>query len=379
MLRVSVVCVLLAAPVLLFRDGSLGETWRVFHVTDQTLGEISLLTDVSLERLIALNQLDGSQVRWGQGLLVPTNAKTRVLPRWRRAEPAPGWRECHAVGWVPLEEKPDARCVKRVCAGEACACSHEDTVELSFGDAQWTTQTMFSELDGFLHARVDLDGDGAFESVVSLREGVGNGIAVEWWQHTVISGGRPVASFHTVESGHAFVEQPRGCAFLATGTDWREDQLRGEGLYWVGQLHVLQGGAMRAVGPEVSRRYTHRFAAQRWATLEHAPARVVPWFSDEGAFVWPHEEEERTCRTTVVVREAAEGRFELDGLGTWQPRGWHEEGEPVAPEYDALIDVTTGAPLLEDYRPFGEVSWSGRTVTVCDAVVDGRPRTTLGL
>ena len=107
------------------------------------------------------------------------------------------------------------------------------------------------------------------------------------------------------------------------------DQLRGEGSYWIARLHVLKNGAMRAVGPEVARRYTHRFAAQRWEGLDREVAQPIPWFSDVGGFSFPEEQPARTCRETSVVFEDDEARFDLGPLGVFEPRdSWREEPLP---------------------------------------------------
>lgn len=76
--------------------------------------------------------------------------------------------------------------------------------------------------------------------------------------------------------------------------------------------------------------------------------------------------------SVLSVREAV-------GNGLFEPRYGGRE-EPLAPnhfEYDALLDARTGAPLLQDLRPFGEARWSGRKVTVCEGVAAGEPRVTL--
>lgn len=375
--------VLLTTLVLLSCDAATPAVWHVYRVGDETLSHIARKTGVSVTRLEALNQLEGRQLHWGQGLLVPHNDKTAALPRWRPAQPGPELRECTELEWVPVVAQPaDAHCLDRVCAGEVCVCrttAGEPEVEVQFGAASWGA-AVFPSLEpavgSLQHVKVDLDGDGQRESVVSVREGVSNGVAIEWWKHVVVSRGRPVVSFSTADSGHAFVSRPRGCALLAVTTDWRTDQLRGDGLYFVAQQHVLEGDALRAVGPELARRYTHRFAAQRWESLETAPVHVVPWFSDVGAFVWPAAPTEPRCRTSTVLREE-EDSFELAGLGTWSPRAWHEGDAPPTGEYDTLLDAKTGARLLDDYRPFGEASWAGRQVTVCEGVVDGEPRVSL--
>ncbi|MFZ5446368.1 MAG: LysM peptidoglycan-binding domain-containing protein [Myxococcota bacterium] len=355
--------------------------WRVFRVETQTLSEIARVTGVSVSRLAELNQLDGDLIRQGQGLLVPENEKTASLPPWRPLLPAPEWRECEDVRWSVAVERPaDARCERRVCAGEACLCVRSSELaegEVQFGAATWSTAVFPGDASAgaLLHAQVDLDGDGQPESVVSTREAAGNGLGIEWWKHVVLSRGRPLASFSTADSGLAYVAQARGCAFLATTTDWRVDQLRGDGLYFLAQLHVVEGDTLRAVGPEVGRRATHRFLAQRAASLEHSPVQIVPWFTDVGAFVWPEVKGEARCRATTVLREE-EDRFELAGLGRWGPRSGMDDAGNA---YDALLDARTGARLLEDYRPFGETSWAGRAATVCEAVVDGVPRVTLAL
>lgn len=211
---------------------------------------------------------------------------------------------------------------------------------MTFDAARLKTDLFMAEVKGnFRHARVDLDGDGEPESVLSVREAVGNGLGLEWWRHLVLKAGRPLMSFVTHDYGEAFVAQPRGCALLATSVDGRLDQLRGDGTYWVARLHVLEGDRLRAIGPEVVRRYTNRFATQRGEGLD----------------------------------------LDLGPLGVFEPRYGGRE-EPLAPnhfEYDALLDARTGAPLLQDLRPFGEARWSGRKVTVCEGVAAGAPRVTL--
>lgn len=376
----------LAALVVLSCDSSTSPQWRVYRVGEETLSHVALKTGVSVARLRNVNHLHSDAIHWGAGLLVPETEKTLALPRWKPPRPGPDWQPCAQVDWVPVvPSEPDERCLRKACAGEACMClttADELAVEVSLGPASWPS-TMFPMSDpaAFRHARVDLDGDGAPESVVSVREGVSNGLGLEWWRHMVVREGRPVASFVTVDYGASFVAQPHGCAFLATTFESRDDQLRGEGSYWVARLHVLAGGAMRALGPEVVRRYTHRFADQRWASVEREVVEPLPWFTDVGAFIWPEAEERRTCHETSVVFEDDEARFDLGVEGQFELRqSWREE--PLGPgvsEYDQVLDRVTGAPLLEEYRPFGEVRWSGHRVTVCDGVADGVPRVTLSL
>lgn len=343
-------------------DVSPAPTWHVVRVEDRTLSELALVTGVSVARLQAINRLDGELVRGGTGLLVPDTERTRALPPYRPPLPAPDWKACTALEEVPVREVSSGTCVKKMCAGDACACltSEEDpSMELTLGLASWTLQSspiLGGSVETLHHVKVDLDGDGARESVLSLREGVGNGLGIEWWRHFVLSQGRPVASFISIDTPAAFVQQPKGCAFLAVREAWRDDQLRGEGSYWVGQLHVLQGSAMRAVGPEVYRRYTYRFASQRWATLSEDTARPLPWFTDLGAFLWPEVPVKETCWSAPVVLEDDDGRFELGARGSFD-RG----------DFEAVLDRETGAVMLEDYRPYGEARWTGRTATVCEA------------
>lgn len=376
----------LAALVVLSCDPSTASGVRVFRVNEESLSLVSLKTGVSVARLRSINHLTGDALRGGTGLLVPQTARTLDLPRWRPPLPAPEWKACEAVEWLePVARAPTERCRELECAGEACLCLLTDgdsAGELSVGQASWGVDLFLARAQGnFRSARVDLDGDGAPESLVSVREGVGNGLGVEWWRHMVVKAGRPLVSFVTIDYGASFVAQPRGCALLATSHQWRDDQLRGEGSYWVARLHLLQGEAMRAVGPEVVRRYTHRFAAQRWAGLEPDLAQPLPWFTDVGAFVWPQAETRGSCRQGSVVFEDDEHRFDLGELGVFAPR----EGGRAEPlpenhfEYDQLLDAVTGAPLLDELRPFGEARWTGRKVTVCEGVVGGEPHVTLGL
>ena len=365
-------------------DASTASGLRVYRVGNQTLSVIALKTGVSVARLRSLNNLRGDQLSEGAGLLVPESPKTLGLPKWKPPLPAPRWKPCAAVEWVTPEPRaPTERCSEVECAGEACVCrlNEGDTAgELTVGQARWNADLFLARVKGnFRHARADLDADGAPESVVSVREGVGNGLGVEWWRHMVLRAGRPVASFVTIDYGASFVAQPQGCALLATSHEWRVDQLRGDGSYWVARLHVLEGDTLRAVGPEVVRRYTHRFAAQRWEGLEPDLAQPLPWFTDVGAFVWPQLEAKATCREGTVVFEDDEHAFDLGPLGVFAPREYGREA-PVAAghfEYDQLLDATTGAPLLDDLRPFGEARWSGRRVTVCEGVSEGEPRVRL--
>lgn len=374
----------LAAIVVLSCDLARSPRWRVYRVGDETLSHVALKTGVSVARLRSLNHLKGDAIQWGTGLLVPEGEKTLALPVWKPPRPAPDWKPCPQVEWVaPVAREPDARCRRSSCAGEACLClpaEDEPEAELSFGLATWPA-ALFPATDprALRHARVDLDGDGSPESVVSVREGVSNGLGVEWWRHMVVKAGQPVGSFVTVDYGDSFVAQPQGCALLAVSHEWRTDQLRGDGSYWLAQLHVLKDGAMRAVGPQVARRYTHRFAAQRWEGLEPELAQPLPWFTDVGAFTWPDADEQLTCREASVVFEDDEARFDLGGQGVFQLRElWREQALPAGVfEYDQLLDAATGAPLLEEYRPFGEARWSGRKVRVCEGVAEGMPRATL--
>jgi hypothetical protein len=362
----------LTAVVLLSCDASISPPkLRVYAVGGETLSHIALKTGVSVAKLRSMNHLESDFVRWGSGLLVPENEKTLGLPSWRPLLPAPEWKACPQVEWVKAEPTENERCR---CAKEACFCLpglDEDEAQLTFGLASWTSPVFpTNDESAFRHAKVDLDGDGQPESVISVREGVSNGLGVEWWRHLVVHEARPIASFVTIDYGASFVAQPRGCALLATSHDWRPDQLRGKGSYWIARLHVLKDGAMRAVGPEVARRYTHRFAAQRWDGLDRELAEPLPWFTDVGAFSWPEPESRRACREASVVFEDDEARFDLGQLGTFEPRDFWREGELPAGvfKYDRLLDAATGAPLLEDYRPFGEARWSGRKATVCEGI-----------
>ena len=344
---------------------------RVYTVGDETLSHISLNTGVSVARLRSLNHFESDLVRWGSGLLVPENEKTLALPVWRPLIPAPEWKACPQVEWVKPEPASNERCR---CAKEACFClpsGDEDEAQLTFGAASWKSEVFpTNDANAFRHAKVDLDGDGQPESVISVREGVSNGLGVEWWRHLVVRGSMAIASFVTIDYGASFVAQPQGCALLATSHEWRTDQLRGEGSYWIARLHVLKDGAMRAVGPEVARRYTHRFAEQRWEGLDQEIAQPLPWFTDVGAFSWPELEDRRICRAGSVVFEDDESRFDLGPLGTFEPRDfWREEELPAGTfKYDRLLDAATGAPLLDSYRPFGEARWSGRKATVCEGI-----------
>lgn len=358
--------------------------WRVYRVGDETLSHVALKTGVSVARLRSINHLGGDLIQGGTGLLVPESEKTLALPAWKPLLPAPDWKPCGEVEWVePVAREPDERCLRASCAGEACVCLHnldEPLAALSFGPSTWPSELFpLVDLGAFRHARVDLDGDGERESIISVREGVSNGLGVEWWRHTVVQGDRPIASFVTNDYGASFVAQPHGCALLATSHDWRTDQLRGDGSYWVARLHVVRDGGMHAVGPEVARRYTFRFAEQRWAGLEPALAQPLPWFTDVGAFTWPEPETRMTCQDASVIFEDDEGRFDLGALGVFQPRALNsDEPRPARVEaYDQLLDKVTGAALLEDYRLFGEARWSGRKVTVCTGVADGAPRATI--
>jgi hypothetical protein len=376
----------LATILVLSCDVAPSPKWRVYRVGDETLSHVALKTGVSVARLRALNHLRGDAIGWGTGLLVPEGEKTLALPVWRPSLPAPDWKACPQVEWVkPVSVLPDARCRRQLCAGEACLCQpleDEPGAELIFGLASLKVELFPLTDPGVLrHARVDLDGDGTPESVVSVREGVSNGLGVEWWRHLVLQGGQPIASFVTIDYGDSFVAQARGCALLAVMDEWRTDQLRGEGSYWVARLHVLKDGALRAVGPEVARRYTHRFAAQRWAGLEGEPAQPLPWFTDVGAFTWPEADQHLSCREGSVVFEDDEGRFDLGGLGLFERRDVGRE-EPLDSghfEYDRVLDGVTGVPLLEEYRPFGEARWSGRKVRVCEGVAEGEPLSTISL
>jgi hypothetical protein len=356
----------------------------VYRVGHETLSHIALKTGVSVTRLKTMNELKDDQIREDTGLLVPDTELTAELPPWEPPLPSPGWKECASAQWVDAVESPSDRCVTRFCAGEACWCENEpgDALELSFGKVSWPSEGLMvgmSDPSSFRHARVDLDGDGEPESVLSTRFATGNGIGVETWTHTVISAGRPVASFTTVDHGWSFVELDRGCAFLAVRIEERRDPLRGWGLYWTARLHALRGGAMRALPePAVTRRYTHRFATERATTLDSPLAHPVPWFG-ASAFVPAPEVPPSHCRSASIVFEDDEGRFDLGSLGVFERRGWHEPGDAAPLEYDELRDGVTGAPLLEDYRPFGDARWTGRKATVCDGVVDGERRVILSL
>lgn len=365
-------------------DASPSPGLRVYRVGvgvgDETLSHVALKTGVSVANLKRLNHLADDTINYGRGLLVPESPKTLRLPVWKPLLPAPEWKACAAVEWVTPTPSERAGCP---CAGEACLClptGEDDRAEISFGLATWKSAVFPSNaFQAFRHARVDLDGDGLPESVVSVREGVSNGLSAEWWRHMVVQHGLPVASFVTIDYGASFVAQPRGCAFLATSHAWRTDQLRGEGSYWLAQLHVLKDGAMRAVGPEVARRYTFRFASQRWAGLDQDLAQPLPWFTDVGAFTWPEPETRLTCREGRVEFEDDEARFDLGVLGIFQPsETWSDEPLPDGVhEYNHLLDAKTGSPLLDSYRPFGETRWSGRKVTVCEGVAEGEPHTTI--
>jgi LysM repeat protein len=356
---------------------------RVYPVGAETLSHVALKTGVSVAKLRSLNHLESDVINGGTGLLVPESEKTLGLPAWKPLLPAPEWKPCAQVEWVAVTPSGDGRCQ---CAGEACVCvpsaEDADQAELSFGQATWKSDAWPANAwFVFRHARVDLDGDGRPESVVSVREGVGNGLGVEWWKHMVVHEGVPVGSFVTIDHGESFVAQPQGCALLATSHEWRTDQLRGEGSYWLARLHVLRAGVMRAVGPEVARRYTYRFASQRGAGLETEPAHPLPWFTDVGAFTWPEPESRFTCQETSVVFEDDEARFDLGPLGLFEPRDLYRE-EPLAlgtHQYDQLLDAATGAPLIDSYRLFGEARWSGRKVTLCEGTSNGEPRATIAI
>ena len=173
----------LAALVVLSCDSSTSPQWRVYRVGEETLSHVALKTGVSVARLRNVNHLHSDAIHWGAGLLVPETEKTLALPRWKPPRPGPDWQPCAQVDWVPVvPSEPDERCLRKACAGEACMClttADELAVEVSLGPASWPS-TMFPMSDpaAFRHARVDLDGDGAPESVVSVREGVSNGLCI---------------------------------------------------------------------------------------------------------------------------------------------------------------------------------------------------------
>lgn len=348
---------------------------HVFRVeAGHSLSVVSRRTGVPVETLRALNGLTSETLGWHTGLLVPEGPLTAQLPVYRPPEPAPTWSPCRAVERVPTVKRDGC-----LCAAEACICpTSEDEAEVVVGSARWKSLMWLGrigDLDAFSLARVDLDGDGVPETVVSSREGVGNGIAIEQWRHLVLSRGAAVASFISVDGAVSFVEQAQGCALLAVRVMDRVDQRRGGGLYWVGQLHVLREGELVAVEPEVSRRYTFRFASQRWATLEQNERDLVSWFQRD-AILWPAVSVTPSCWSAKVLREA-EGAFVLEGHATLAPRGWNDDATPRE-GYDVLLDSTTQAQRLEEYHRFG-APLRERTATVCTSLVDGEPWTTLAL
>ncbi len=364
-------CVL-SALVLVGSAASATPPLRVFRVeVGHSLGVVAKRTGVSKEALAELNGLKSETLTWHSGLLVPDGPLTAQLPWYRPPVAAPAWRACGAVERAPTVKRNGC-----LCAAEACMCpTSDDEAEVVVGKARWKSLMWLGrigDLDAFALARVDLDGDGVRETVVSSREGVGNGIAIELWRHIVVSRGQPIASFVSIDGAASFVEQPTGCALLAVRTMDRTDQLRGGGLYWVGQLHVLRESALAAVGPEVFRRYTFRFASQRWATVEQAQRDLVSWFQRD-AILWPEPLTHPECWSAKVLRED-EGTFVLEGHGPVGRRGWNDGVQSDG--YDVLLDAATGAQRLEDYLPF-DAPTRERTATVCNTTVDGEPWTTL--
>jgi hypothetical protein len=342
-------------------------TWRVYRVDGESLSHVALKTGVGVPLLRSVNGLRDDLIRDGSGLLVPENPKTLGLPPWHRPLPPPQWKPCPAVTF------------DEVSVTRADPDAEEPFVELAFDGHAWRTEYPFPgpAPDRLLAARLDLDGDGTREAVVSMLETVGNGLGFETWRHWVFARGAVVASFETTDFGLSYVEQPRGCAFLEVTADWRTDQLRGEGMYFLGQLYVLDGGALRARGPEAARRLTERFLEQRFRTLDHEPRErfLLDWFTSTGAFTWPQPADVgRGCRDTRVVREEDHGyRLVLEGDVVWEGRGWHDpEGEPVK-EYDRLVDAATRARLPDGFHRGAAVSWAGSTVQVCESTRDAQP------
>lgn len=282
---------MIRVPLLaLWATAAFAETPRhVYRVKrGQGVGEVAQRTGVSVKELQALN--GSGELREGTGLLVPENAKTQALPLYQPPLPAPAWKVCPNVTWTSSRVVSKEPCPQKRCAGEVCAtwaCDADD-VELRLGKESWRAGFFISLESSLLHvAKVDLDGDGAPETVVFYRELFGNGIALEQWQITLFSKGKRLATLSSIDSGDAFIAQEKGCALLVVNTEDREDQLKGLGLYFVAHAHAFDGAGMKPVGPRVYRRYTERFAGQRWESLGRELHPQVPWFTDADAFVWP--------------------------------------------------------------------------------------------
>ncbi|MFT3712803.1 MAG: LysM peptidoglycan-binding domain-containing protein [Archangium sp.] len=357
-------------------DGALeppATQWRVYRVDEgDSLGHIALQTGIGPTLLQSMNGLSGDLIHSGDGLLVPRTPKTEALPVWRRPAAPPEWKACRDVEFFPRVGD---------CVGNACATLSDEEIdepflELKLGETTWRTEYPFAfGVDGLHHARVDLDGDGKRESVVSVREGVGNGLALETWRHLVVSDTLgPLASFTTNDYGFSFVEQERGCAFLAVTADWRTTQLRGEGLYFMGQLHVVSKGRLVAVGPEVARRLTNRFDTERFATLEEEVQRRHPidWFTSTGAFVWTDAPDVGVrCTEPQAFTVERELVFTLEHDGAFDLRGWQDPDEPPKKMYDALIDERTSARRLEGLVTLAP--GAKPTARYCESTRDGAP------
>ncbi|MFO0598844.1 MAG: LysM peptidoglycan-binding domain-containing protein [Myxococcaceae bacterium] len=336
-------------------DGGADPRWRVYRVDHGTLTDVALATGVGVGALQSINSLRGDTVRAGTGLLVPASDRTENLPVYVRPAAAPEWQACGRVRFVV-----DAT----ACTGAVCIRPPEDpdaddaALDVTVGDAHFSMSLGAQLLGGgeVLVSVVDLDGDGDDETVVSVRQGSGNGLGLEWWHHAVVSDGELLSLFESSDfGGGSFVQQERGCALMVVSTDWRADQLRGDGLYFVAQLHVVRERALEAVGPEVVRRTTRRFEDQRWHVLEREPhARdVLSWFTDRGAFAWPDVGEVSCVRDTILT---VSDEHEL---------GLASRDEPLGPELTRLVDARTGAARLEDPRPGAWQSLVGRHVLSC--------------
>jgi LysM repeat protein len=347
--------------------------WRVYRVGEgESLGLVARRTGVRVGALMSINGLRSDVIRAGAGLLVTENPKTSGLPVWRRPIAPPAWKECRDVQFFPRV----GDCVGNACISLSAPDLDEPFLELKLGATTWRTAYPFAfGADGLHHARVDLDGDGRQESLLSVRESVGNGLGFETWRHLLVSDQRgPIAEFSTTDYGFSFVEQERGCALLAVTADWRTTQLRGEGLYFTGQLHVLGPSGLVAVGPEVARRLTVRFLEQRFRTLDAEVQQRHPldWFTSTGAFVWTDAEAvgER-CTQARPVREERSTVFVLEGEGSFELRGWQDPEEPPRRMYDALRDARTGARRLEDLR--SRLPDVHGTARFCESTRDGQP------
>lgn len=332
-------CVLWSTLVFVACGDSPSTSWRVYRVEHESLGEVAQKVGVGVAALKSINSMKSDQVRDGQGLLVPENTLTGELPVWVPTTPAPEWTACADVEVFTSVDG---------CAGPACAKPMESEEEeervVTLGDVS-VHLPAWNRLvdDGWLVlTRVDLDGDGSREDVLSALQGVSNGLGVEWWSHVVLQNGKPVAHFSSADFGaHDLVQQARGCALMLVTTSWRRDQLRGDGLYFVAQLHRLERGALRGVEREVVRRYTVRFEAQRFRELDRpvAERELLTWFSDSGAFVWPEPFEPRACTADRIVS--------LDDDAVLH----FESGLELDSTRYVLFDGQTKAGWLEDFRP----------------------------